>query len=114
MPKDHRRDYHRAWSLLTPPLRPHPDVILAVREQTRGRSGRTLLLGVTPELADIAPDLFALDRNLSMVKHIWPGNTSSRSAVVGDWRNSNFAARSFSTCIGDGSLCGLQYPDEIS
>ena len=111
---NHRQRYHRAWSQLTPPLRPHPDVVAAVKEQIKDRHGRTLLLGVTPELADVAPDLVAVDRNLSMVANVWPGNTSSRCAVVGDSRNSNFAPAVFSLCIGDGSLCGLKYPTEIA
>ena len=111
---NHRQRYHRAWSQLTPPLRPHPDVVAAVKAQIKDRHGRTLLLGVTPELADVAPDLVAVDRNLSMVANVWPGNTSSRCAVVGDWRNSNFAPAVFSLCIGDGSLCGLKYPTEIA
>jgi hypothetical protein len=113
MNRDHRREYHRAWAHLTPPWRPHPDVVAAVRREIAGRTGRILLLGVTPELADIAPDLVALDRNHSMVVHVWPGNTDTRRAIVGDWRNGNFAANSFSACIGDGSLCGLEWPGEL-
>jgi SAM-dependent methyltransferase len=113
MSRDHRREYHRAWSRLTPPWRPHPEVIAAVRQQIGDRAGRTLLLDVTPELADISQDVTALDRNYSMVVHVWPGNTAARRAIVGDWRNGNFAPNSFSTCVGDGSLCGLRSPDEL-
>jgi len=76
--------------------------------------GRTLLLGVTPELAGIAPDLVAVDRDPAMVAHIWPGDTERRFAIVGDWRNTNFAEGSFSACIGDGSLSGLQFPDDYT
>jgi hypothetical protein len=114
MTRNHRREYHRAWSRLTPPWRPHPDVIAAVRRQIGDRPGRTLLLGVTPELADISQDLVALDRNAAMVANVWPGNTAARRAVVGDWRDCNFAPRSFATCVGDGSLCGLQSPEELA
>jgi hypothetical protein len=110
---NHRQEYHRAWSQLAPPLRPHPDVVAAVKKQIKDRYGRTLLLGVTPELADVAPDIVAVDRNFSMIANVWPGNTPSRCAIVGDWRNSNFASAVFSLCIGDGSLCGLKYPTEI-
>src|SRR5215468_5285999 len=98
---NHRQIYYRAWSHLAPPLRPHPEVVAAVKEQIKGRSGRTLLLGVTPELADIATDIVAVDRNLSMIANVWPGNTSTRCAIVGDWRNSNFAPAVFSLCVGD-------------
>ena len=113
MSKNHRQFYHRAWSQMTPPLLPHPAVVRAVKELIEGLSGRMLLLGVTPQLASIAPNLIAIDRNLSMVQNIWPGNTASRRAVVGDWCNTNFASESFVACIGDGSLCGHLYPRGI-
>src|ERR1700686_3906944 len=47
-----------------------------------------------------------------MVAHIWPGNTARHPAIVGDWRNIPFAPDTFSTAVGDGSLCGLLWPDE--
>ena len=111
---NHRQTYHRAWSHLGPPLRPHPDVVIAVKEQIKGRQGRTLLLGVTPELADVAPNLVAVDRNFSMIANVWPGNTSTRCAIVGDWRCSHFKPAVFSVCVGDGSLCGLECPADIA
>ena len=114
MNRDHRREYYRAWSLLTPPLRPHQQVVAAVKQQIGDQPGRTLLLGVTPELADISRDLVALDRNHSMVEHVWPGNTAARRAVVGDWRNQNFAPASFSVCVGDTSLGAMQFPRDVS
>ena len=63
MAGNHWLEYHRAWSRLTPPLRPHAEVIAAVRQQIAGFPGRALLLGVTPELADVVSDLVAIDRN---------------------------------------------------
>jgi SAM-dependent methyltransferase len=113
MAHDHQKIYHRAWSQLGPPLRPPADVAVAIREQIKDRHGRTLLLGVTPELADVAPNLVAIDRNMSMVAHVWPGNTAHRRAIVGDWRKTNFVTGAFSTCIGDGSLSFLTFPDEM-
>jgi SAM-dependent methyltransferase len=99
---------------LTPPLRPPAPAVAAVREQIRGRHGRALLLGVTPELADVAPELVAVDRNFSMVANVWPGNTLSRHAVVGDWRRPSFRSESFAMCIADGSLSFLAFPDEVA
>jgi SAM-dependent methyltransferase len=112
MGQDHQKIYHRAWSQLGPPLRPPPDVIVAVKEQINDIRGRALLLGVTPELADVAPHLVAVDRNFSMVANVWPGNTPSRCALVGDWRRPSFKPDAFSICIGDGSLAFLTFPDE--
>jgi SAM-dependent methyltransferase len=111
---DHQKVYHRAWSQLGPPLRPPADVVAAIREQIKGKVGRALLLGVTPELADVAPDLVAVDRNFSMAANVWPGNTASRCAVVGDWRQPSFAAGAFSICIADGALSFLTFPDETA
>jgi hypothetical protein len=110
MTRIHWKDYYRAWPQLTPPLRPHPQVVAAVTAEIGDASGRTLLLGVTPELADIADDLVAVDRNHPLVSHVWPGNTAARRAMVGDWLNSNFLADSFATCVGDGSLSVVEFP----
>jgi hypothetical protein len=110
MTKSHWNEYYRAWPQLTPPLRPNHEVVAAVKQEIRDVPGRTLLLGVTPELADVAVDLVAVDRNPSLISHVWPGNTTSRRAIVGDWLNANFAPGSFSACIGDGSIAMVDFP----
>lgn len=112
MSQDHQKIYHRAWSQLTPPLRPPAAVVAAVRKQIRDKHGRALLLGVTPEFADVTPQLVAVDRNFSMVANVWPGNTACRYAIVGDWRRPSFKSGSFAICIADGSLSFLTFPDE--
>jgi len=112
MGQDHQKIYHRAWSQLGPPLRPPPDMVVAVREQIKDKRGRALLLGVTPELADMTPQLIAVDRNFSMVANVWPGNTASRYAIVGDWRRPSFKSGAFAICIADGSLSFLTFPHE--
>lgn len=112
MAEDHRQGYHRVWSLLTPPLRPHANVIAAYRQAFAGRSGRMLLLGVTPELADMALDLVAVDRNAPMIANIWPGDTERRRAVLGEWRKLEFPDAAFANCVGDFSLVSQPYPDE--
>jgi SAM-dependent methyltransferase len=55
----------------------------------------------------------AIDKNASMVGNLWPGNTDRRRAIVGNWLNTNFAAETFSCCVGDGSLNAVRYPDEM-
>jgi len=112
MSQDHQKIYHRAWSQLTPPLRPPAAAVAAVREQIKDKHGRALLLGVTPELANVTSRLVAVDRNFSMVANVWPGNTPSRHAMVGDWRHPNFKSATFAICIADGSLSFLTFPDE--
>jgi SAM-dependent methyltransferase len=86
----------------------------SLRSGNRWALGLDARLGVTPELADISADLVAIDRNHSMVQHVWPGNTVSRRAVVGDWRNPHFAPESFSICVGDTCLGAMRFPDEVA
>jgi SAM-dependent methyltransferase len=114
MSKGHWSIIHRVWSHYTPPARPNHEVVAEMRRQIGDPTGRTLLLGVTPELADIAPELVAVDWNPAMVANLWRGNTASRCALVGNWLNSNFAAASFAACIGDGSLNAVAYPDDMA
>jgi hypothetical protein len=97
---------------LTPPLRPPAEVAAEIARALGAPDGPTLLLGVTPELADIAPDLVAVDRHQAMVVHIWPGDTRARRALVGDWRTLAFAPAAFAACVGDGSFIAARYPDE--
>jgi SAM-dependent methyltransferase len=111
---NHWQDYHRAWSRLTPPLRPPPAAVAAVKAQVGGGRGRALLLGVTPELAGIAPRLVAVDRNPAMIAALWPGDSASRHALVGDWRRLSFARAAFALCIGDGSLSSLEHPGDVA
>lgn len=84
----------------------------AVAAEIARHRGRVLLLGVTPELAGIAGDLVAIDRNLNMVENVWPGNAAGRHAVVGEWTNANFRESSFAVGMGDGSLNSVRFPDE--
>jgi SAM-dependent methyltransferase len=104
-------EYYRVWTQVAVPLRPDPDVVAAFRGEIGMQQNRTLLLGVTPELADVSSSLVAVDRNLSMVRHVWPGNDATRSAIVGDWQNSNFVESCFDRCVGDGSLNIVRFAD---
>jgi hypothetical protein len=108
----HFSQYHRAWSDLTPPLRPPGEAVAEIARALGVPDGPTLLLGVTPELADIAPDLVAVDRHHGMLVHIWPGDTRSRRALLGDWRTLAFAPAAFAACVGDGSFIAARYPEE--
>lgn len=113
MSGNHWLAIHRTWSRLRPPQRPHPDVIAATRSLLAEFSGRGLLLGVTPEYADILPDMTAVDRSRPMLDHIWPGDTPQRRAVQGDWLDYEAPAGSFDAVVGDGSANTLTYPDPV-
>jgi SAM-dependent methyltransferase len=110
MSDSHWTQHHRNWARLGPPLRPNGEVAAAVRDLLSGHDECILLLGVTPELADVGADVTAVDRNPAMIANIWPGDTTARRAVAGDWLRLGFPDASFSAAIGDGSLNALGYP----
>jgi SAM-dependent methyltransferase len=104
----------QAWSLITPPLRPNPEVVEAIKRSIGRSMGPALLLGVTPEYANLTPNIVAADISINMVKGLWGRENGSGKAVVGDWRRMPFASGSFSLCLGDGSFTLMHYPDEFA
>jgi len=102
--------FYRRWRFLAPPLRPNADVCAVIRQQLACHTARVLLLGVTPELADIGAQTFAVDRSESALSCIWPGSTAARQATRGHWQQLPCVDRSFSAAIGDGSLNCVEYP----
>lgn len=100
---DHWLDYHRRWSRLRPPLRPNREVIEGFRRLSAPVGGPALLLGVTPELADITGDVTAVDRSQAMIDRVWPGDTGQRRARRADWLELDDPPGSFSLVVGDGS-----------
>jgi len=108
----HWQRYHTRWSLIQPPLRPDPDVINAVK--TYAGQGQTLLLGVTPELADPFDHLDAVDRNPAMIKNVWPGDTMRKRAIEGNWLEIELPPCAYAAVIGDGSLNNLAWRSEIA
>jgi len=102
--------YHAAWKRLAPPLRPNTEVCAAFGRLFSECAGPVLLLGVTPELADIAPSVVAVDRSDAMIAGVWPGNTNQRSAVNGDWLTLPFAQGAFAAVVGDGTLNSVDHP----
>lgn len=105
-------NFHERWAGLKPPLRPHQAVTEAIQEAVRDHDEHVLLLGVTPEFADIGLQLTALERSTEMINLIWPGNTPQRQAVLGNWLSPSFHDKPFSAVIGDGVLSCIPYPHD--
>ncbi len=82
-----------------------------IAEDAGKYADRLLLLGVTPELAPLGKRLVAVDRNQTMIDHIWPGDSGSRQAIKGEWLALPFPPAFFSAVIGDGSFICLDYPN---
>ncbi len=110
---DHWRRYHAEWWRIQPPLRPDPDVVDAIRRLAGGRQARVRLLGVTPELANAFDSVEAIDKSPTMIGTVWPGDSATRTAVLGDWLQMEPAARPFDAVVGDGSLSNVSYPHEV-
>jgi SAM-dependent methyltransferase len=110
---DHR-DFHRRWVTLRPPLRPHPKAAAAIKALLPDHDvdAPVLLLGVTPELAELPSHVVAVDWSANMIALAWPGDTDRRKAMLGDWRKLPLGEASVAAAIGDGCLTMLRYPDE--
>jgi len=92
---------------LGPPLFVDDTIAAAYQGAIAGHRARGLLLGATPQLADFAEDVTAVERNPSVIASRWPGDTPHRRALCADWRDMAFPPASFTACIGDGSLNSL-------
>ena len=110
MSNNHWAELFRRRAQLTPPLRPNHEVAEGMRQAIAGHDARVLLLGVTPELAELGSELIAVDRSDMMIANVWPGDTARRHAVKADWLALPFPEAHFSAAIGDGSLNTLPYP----
>jgi SAM-dependent methyltransferase len=107
----HWADLQSRWARLGPPLRPNREVAEGMARAIAGHDRRVLLLGVTPELAELGDELIGVDINEAMIAHIWPGDSQRRRAVKGDWLDLPFPHGHFTAAIGDGSLNALTYPE---
>lgn len=71
------------------------------------------LLGVTPELATAFESVEAIDKSPTMIGTVWPGDSATRTAVLGDWLMMEPPVRPFDAVVGDGSLSNVSYPHEV-
>lgn len=111
-------DAHAArWSLIGPPLRPAASDLEYLRASVtrlNPRMGSALLLGVTPEIAEMSwrspCRLVAVDNSAVMVNAVWPGDTPTRRALIGDWLALELPEAPFDLAIGDGVFTVLDFP----
>lgn len=100
------------WDLIGPPLRPVAEDLAQVAQVAHG--GRTLILGVTPELARMTwpagTSLLALDHSLPMIRAVWPRPLRS-VAVQGNWCRMPLRSGSIALAAGDGCYSMFAFPD---
>lgn len=109
-PNNHWDNIARQWNKLASPLRPCHEDVGIIRQFLEPDGGLCLLLGVTPEFTSLPINLVAMDNSAAMIGALWPGYQAGHNIVRGDWLDMPFAANSFDTIIGDGSLTLLLYP----
>jgi SAM-dependent methyltransferase len=109
----HWEKYHTRWAHVEPPLRCGAEVVREVQSIVGRAEGTVLLLGVTPELADAFDEVFAVDKNPSMIANVWPGDSAGKRAIAADWLEMNSQGEAFAAIVGDGSLNNLGYPSDI-
>lgn len=117
---EHWNAYATRWSLVGPPLRPCASDLTYLRDSVARLltahhvPERALLLGVTPEIANLdwplPLQLLAVDRSAGMVAAVWPGDTALRRARVGDWLDLDVPDASFGLVVGDGVFSIFDYP----
>jgi hypothetical protein len=117
----HWKSLAQQWSYFGPPLRPSREdlefVARSVNQLSELKPGEplwALILGVTPELANLSwprgTSLTALDNNPEMIQFVWPGSKASSERVVhGDWLDPPLPPRSFDFVVGDGVLSMLPF-----
>ena len=112
----------RSYGMMGPPLRPSSEDVRYMEETVAawaaGQTGtclHALLLGVTPDIADMswpAPTmLVGIDSALPMTQAVWPGNLPhKRWAVCGSWQALPLAAPACGVVLGDGAINCVRYP----
>ena len=103
----HWQTFAERWNRLGSPLRPCAEDVENFRIALGDAPGHCLLLGVTPELADLSTHLTALDNSEDMIGALWH---SEHKAVLGDWLAMPFESDSFDNIIGDGCPTLLSWP----
>lgn len=128
--RSHWNAHATRWNLIGAPLRPAADDVRYVKESVRRflpssadvsvsvsvsvASRRALLLGVTPELAEISWEppvrLLAVDKSEGMAQGVWPGDTETRRVQVSDWLSLSGFDAAFDLVLGDGVFTLMEYP----
>jgi hypothetical protein len=98
------------WNAHRPPFRPSAADVAFARSIVRA-DDRVLLLGVTPEYAELGQSLIAVDSSPTMISAIWPGDTTHHRAVQADWRQFDMSCGDI--IIGDGVLMSTEAPEAV-
>lgn len=103
--------FRTLWDEIRPPLRPAPSVVRAFRDAAPPAGRHVMVLGVTPELADLGRRTTAVDRSCEMIDTVWPGGAGDGRTVAADWRSLPLADGAVDVVYGDGAVNVLRFPE---
>lgn len=109
--KTHWAERAKHWGKIGPPLQPNQEV-LDCFTRLIPTDTNILLLGVTPQIANIYNNITAVDFSPPMIEHVWPGNTKTKQAIEDNWLTIDLDCQ-FNGVIGDGSINMVSYPNDI-
>jgi SAM-dependent methyltransferase len=119
---DHWGGHAAQWADIGPPLRPQAHDIRLLETLTAqwapAGPNAAVLLGMTAEIAAMrwppGTSLFAVDRNLAMIRQLWAGSARAAPALAmnGDWRSLPFADAAMSFVLGDGCHAMMPAADD--
>lgn len=102
----------RDWQRYSAPIRPGGTDVARFGTAIAGADRHVLLLGVTPQLAGLGQRLTAIDLSQGMLELVWPGDTPSRVAILGDWLCDIPQDQAYSAVLTDGGFSVLRWPDQ--
>lgn len=107
---DRWKPHATRWNAHRPPFRPSEADVAFARSIVRA-TDHVVLLGVTPEYAQLGQSLVAVDSSPAMINAIWPGDTPHHRVVQADW--CQFDMSGADVIIGDGVLMSTETPEAV-
>ncbi len=96
---------------LKPPLAPNEEVVAAIASSIAAHNVHVLILGMTPSLLPAVRTAIVLEKDEKMIAEVWPGDTATVKATLGDWFSIPALTQRFTAVVGDGSLSFIGLDD---
>lgn len=100
-------DLANIYAKMGAPMLPSPPDVDRMKRLIAGKERNVLMLGATPQFANLGTRLTALDGTAKMISDYWRHPNETRRAILGDWLSTPFGDGEFTAVIGDGSLTSV-------
>jgi SAM-dependent methyltransferase len=94
----------KVWASYKQPLRPGSAVAEQMRALLHADDADLVLLGCTPEYSRLGRTMTAVDVAPPMIAVVWPGDTDTHRARLGNWLEMPMEDKSVDAVVGDGVL----------